>query len=867
MPLSRGQKLLHFTLVDKIGEGGMGEVWKAVDTTLDREVAIKVLPEAFSSDRERMARLEREAKVLAALSHTNIAGIYGFPEADGRTGGGERVRFLAMELARGEDLAQILARGPMPISEALDAARQIAAALEAAHASGIVHRDLKPANIKRTPDGQIKVLDFGLAKALEGAGASVASGATVTSAGSVPGLIVGTASYMSPEQARGQAVDRRTDLWAFGCVLYEMLSGTRAFEGATVTDVLAAVVSSEPQWSRLPAATPAAVRRLLRRCLEKDVRKRLRDAGDASLLLEDNPEDMDAALRHDTAGRPAARPRWNSAIALALLAAGAIVGIAGGWWLAQRRTGATTTAPSFKQLTFNRGMIRTARFASDGRTIVYGASWGGPPVKLYLARTESPETAPLAVPPAELLAISKSGEVAVSLGHSYYGWMGEGTLARTSPLGGAPREVLQNIRSADWSPDESQLAVARHVTGGDQLEYPVGTVLDKTTGYFGDVRISPDGNSVAYADHPAWGDNRGNVAMVDRQGKKTILVPDLEAIQGLAWAPGGKEIWYTDHRGGEGRVMAVDLRGKLRTVHASISPLELFDIGADGRLLLGQQRSQRETLALLAGFSEPRMLFIPGDATLTRGITADGHAVLVVNHATHQYETFLVRSDRPGAVLIASGDAMAISPDHAWVLTNSPNLDKLFVTPTSMGPTRTLPNPDRIEYQSLASWLPDSKRFLLTGKIGASPSRAFVCDLESGAGKPFGPPGVQWPIYTGPPVSPDGQKVVLQDVDGTFKMWPVAGGNGVPIAGTRPQDQPLTFTEDGAALFVAGQSLPIEIERLELASGKRTHWMSGAPTDPAGLRFTLATITPNGKYWAMSTAKMLTHLYLVEGMR
>jgi hypothetical protein len=183
-----------------------------------------------------------------------------------------------------------------------------------------------------------------------------------------------------------------------------------------------------------------------------------------------------------------------------------------------------------------------------------------------------------------------------------------------------------------------------------------------------------------------------------------------------------------------------------------------------------------------------------------------------------------------------------------------------------MGPTRTLPNPGRIEYQSLASWLPDSKRFVMTGKIGASPSQGFVFDLESGAGTPFGPAGAQWLIYTGPPISPDGRQVVLQDVDGAFKVWPVNGGDGVPIPGTHSQDQPLTFTEDGAALFVTKPSLPIEIERLELASGKRTHWMTGAPTDPAGLRYTLATITPNGKYWAMSTAKLLTHLYLVEGM-
>src|SRR5262245_8361247 len=249
MSLAPGQSLLHFRLVDKLGEGGMGEVWRALDETLDRQVAIKVLPAAFASDPERLARFEREAKVLAALNHPNIAAIYGFPE-------GAPSRFLAMELVPGDDLSSIVARGPMPLREAMDAARQIAGALEAAHERGVVHRDLKPANVKRTPDGTIKVLDFGLAKALEVGGPSSAMSATVTSAGSQAGMILGTASYMSPEQARGQIVDRRTDLWAFGCLLYEMLSGQKAFDGPTVTDVLAKVVTGDPDWEKLPAGTP-----------------------------------------------------------------------------------------------------------------------------------------------------------------------------------------------------------------------------------------------------------------------------------------------------------------------------------------------------------------------------------------------------------------------------------------------------------------------------------------------------------------------------------------------------------------------------------------------------------------------------------
>ncbi|HEX5041714.1 MAG TPA: protein kinase, partial [Candidatus Polarisedimenticolaceae bacterium] len=659
MTLAAGRSLLHFRLLDKIGEGGMGEVWRALDTTLEREVAIKVLPTALARDPERLARFEREAKVLAALNHPNIAAIYGFPEAEGE-------RFLAMELVGGEDLAEILARGPLPIREAIDAARQIAAALEAAHERGVIHRDLKPANVKRTAEGTVKVLDFGLAKALEAGGISSGATATVTSAGTRAGMILGTASYMSPEQARGQTVDRRTDLWAFGCVLYEMLTGAKAFDGATVTDVLAAVVTGEPDWDRLPAAAPPPVRRLLRRCLEKDVRKRIRDAGDAGLLLDENPEDARTAPVPVVRGR---FPRWAVLGGIALAAA--LAGAAGVWWLT-RGAGAAEPAPSitFTRITYARGLMRAARFAPDGQTILYGAGWGGPPVKLYLARTDAREMTPLAAPPAELLAISKQSELAISLGHDYYGWMGLGTLARTSLLGGAPREVLENVRSADWSKDGSDLAIVRRVEGVDQLEYPVGRVLDRTDGYFADVRVSPDGDHVAYTDHPIWGDNQGALAVVDRAGKKTTLASGFWAIQGVAWSPSG-EIWFTDQMGEGGNLMhAVDLSGRQRVVFSSIEPIELFDVAPDGRALLGSAHAQREGVALLKGWTEPRPLVIPGEVSEAR-IAPDGTSAVALNHLTKDYETFLFRADRPGAARVSSGNGLSISRDGSVVLVGS----------------------------------------------------------------------------------------------------------------------------------------------------------------------------------------------------
>jgi serine/threonine-protein kinase len=285
LSLSVGRTLSHYRIVERIGEGGMGVVWRATDTTLGRDVAIKVLPEEFASDPERMARFEREAKILAALNHPRIASIYGLASADG-------VRFLAMELVEGDDLAARLAHGPLPVVEALELARQVAEALEAAHEKGIIHRDLKPANIKLTSDGQVKVLDFGLAKALEdertaSGSASKTQSPTVTERMTAANVILGTAAYMSPEQARGKSVDRRADIWAFGCVLYEALTGRRAFEGETVSDTLARILEREPDLTALPSGVPPRVRELLVRCLTKDPRLRLRDIGDARIQLDE----------------------------------------------------------------------------------------------------------------------------------------------------------------------------------------------------------------------------------------------------------------------------------------------------------------------------------------------------------------------------------------------------------------------------------------------------------------------------------------------------------------------------------------------------------------------------------------------------
>src|SRR5215471_2088503 len=276
------QTIAHYRIQSKIGAGGMGEVYRAMDTKLVRDVALKVLPEAFASDPTRMARFEREAKVLASLNHSKIAAIYGLEESNG-------MRALVMELVEGPTLAERIKQGALPLDEALAIAKQIAEGLEYAHERGIIHRDLKPSNVKVTVDAHVKILDFGLAKALEGETneEELQNSPTLSAAATRAGVLLGTAAYMSPEQARGKRVDRRADVWAFGCVLYEMLAGRDAFGGETTSDILACVIRAEPDWSSIPACVPPGIRELVRRCLKKDPRLRLQAIGDARIAIEE----------------------------------------------------------------------------------------------------------------------------------------------------------------------------------------------------------------------------------------------------------------------------------------------------------------------------------------------------------------------------------------------------------------------------------------------------------------------------------------------------------------------------------------------------------------------------------------------------
>ena len=664
MTLASGTKLGPYEILAPIGAGGMGEVYRARDPRLTREVAIKVLPATFSQDPDRLKRFEAEARAAGVLNHPNITAVYDFGTHDGAP-------YIVTELLEGETLRSRLGPGAISPRKAIDYAMQIAKGLAAAHEKGIVHRDLKPENVFLTKDGRVKILDFGLAKLKLDGGESGQTDVGTVSGGTQPGVVLGTMGYMSPEQVRGKPADRRSDLFSFGTILYEMLAGQRAFRGDTAADTITAILTKEPpDLSQTNKDVPPGLDRIVRHCLEKNPEERFESARDVAFDLEA----LSGLSGTSTATGVRALPAERSRKPWLLLALAAVLGaaIAAPFVYSAGKKAGFVEPPAFRQITFSRGEVGSALFAPDGQTIVYSAGWEGKPFEVFINRPESPESRPFGLGAAEVLSISKSGEMAVSLNRRpLHAFVRTGRLARISIAGGAPRDILDDVQFADWSPDGQTLAIVRDVGIKNRLEYPIGKVLFETTGWVGQIRVSPKGDVVAFVDHPFPNDDGGRIAIVDPAGKKTNLTQIYATIQGLVWTPDGGEVWYTAAEGGFNRaVHAVTRGGKTRLVGRVPGISTIRDISKDGHVLMTNESARLGILERGPGDDKDRELSWL-DYSLVTDISLDGQRILITESGEGGgpgYSAYLRKTDGSPAIRLGGGSTEAFSPDGAWAI-------------------------------------------------------------------------------------------------------------------------------------------------------------------------------------------------------
>ncbi len=850
--METGSRFANYEIVGVLGTGGMGEVYRARDPRIGRDVAIKVLRAATATDPDRLHRFQQEAHAAGILNHPNLLTIYDLGTADG-------IPYIVSELLEGDTLRERMSGGALAPRRALDYALQIANGLAAAHEKGIVHRDLKPENIFVCRDGRVKILDFGLAK-LRPASISEYSDVATLKRDTDPGTVLGTAGYMSPEQVRGEAVDHRSDIFSFGAILYEMLSGKRAFKRDSSIETLNAILKEDPpDLLETSAHIPPALDRIVRHCLEKHPEARFQSARDIAFDLE--------ALSGISAPSGAIAVRRARTTRRAIGVAGAVAAliiVAAAAYLAGKSRH-LSEVPSFQTLTFRRGQIGAARFSPDGQTVVYSAIWGGSPSEIFVARTESPELRSLGVTEANLLSVSRAGEMAIMLNpHLLGGFMSTGTLARVPLAGGAPREIANDVEAADWDPDGKNLAIVRTVGGKDRLEFPLGRMIYETAGWVSHIRVSPRGDSIAFIDHPARGDDGGSIAVVDLKGKKKTLSPDYTSAQGLAWAADGENIWFTATRSGGNRALfAASLSGRVRSLLTAPGALTLEDIARDGRVLLTRHSWRLEAAGVVPGASQERDLSWL-DWSLVRDLSADGKFLLFDEGGEGggaTYSVYLRKTDGSPAIRLGDGLAMSLSSDGKWAIAihRQPAPWQMFLYPTGAGEARQITF-DTINHQ-WASWFPDGKRILFGGNERGQPLRVYVHDLASGKAKGIAEGGVS---PYGNAVSPDGMNFVASTPDRRVAIYPINdAGKPRVLPDSLSGAVPIRWSSDGRSIyFFRRGEVPTRIIRYDL---KTAHDTVVREIAKQALVVSLR-VTPDARHYAYSYSSDESQLFLVQGL-
>jgi eukaryotic-like serine/threonine-protein kinase len=887
MALATGAKLGPYEVAAKIGAGGMGEVYCARDTRLQRDVAIKVLPATLSPDAEHLRRFEQEARAVSALNHPNILAIYDV----GTHNGGP---FLVMELLEGETLRERMQQGAIPVRKALEIASQVARGVAAAHEKGIVHRDLKPANIFLTSDGRVKVLDFGLAK-LTQRGDDSALGETQLStrtneplshasdpSHTQPGVVLGTFGYMSPEQVRGQPSDARSDIFSLGTILYEMLSGHRAFQRDSSADTMAAILKDDPpDLSGEDKKIPPAVDRVVRHCIEKNPAERFQSARDLAFALDSLSGSSAARAAERGAAATTAQPDAEAEAAskatsaklmkrrLFLASTGVIALVLA--CLAGYIVGHTLNAPrefTYQQLTFERGLIYGARFASDGQTVYYAAAWNGQPVQIYSMTPGSPESRQLGLTNSSLVAVTPS-QMAVSLGcldlaigHC------KGTMALVPLSGGAPRQIADDVVAADGARDSDEMAVVRDLGGKFQVEWPIGKVLYQTNHWLDSVRISPRGDKIAFVDYPTTSGDLGSVNIIDRNGKQVARTPEMYiSVEGVAWVPDGNEVWFAAslNQGWADTIFSMNLAGKERVILNLPGTLRLHDISREGRVLLSKEIWRTEMRFRGPKDSSERGLSWL-DSSSASDLSPDAENLAFGGFGEAQGTqpvAYMRKTDGSPAVRLGIGYMPVFSPDQSWVLSLIYDPSRLVLLPTGAGNPRELPA-SGIKTYSSQGWMPGGKEIYFAGDNGTD-WRMYLQDWNGGTVRAVTPPIFIDPQrFRGDLVSPDGKFIFARDVNGKPWFYSLAGGEPRAIPGMETRDNWAGWSSDGRSIYVyQDQHTHAPLYRIEIAAGSRQQVATLAPGDPAGVTSIYCVrLTPDGKAYAYSYSQTMSNLFV-----
>src|SRR6267378_6186510 len=891
-----GETIGPYEVLAELGSGGMGTVYLAQDARLGRKIALKLLPPQFTNDKDRLRRFQQEARAASALNHPNILTVHEIEQK------GE-LHYIATEFVDGVTLRQHMSNGQRNLDEVLNIANQIASALQAAHAAGIAHRDVKPENVMIRSDGYVKVLDFGLAKLTE-----IDEGLPTTPETN-PGVVMGTPRYMSPEQARGLEVDGRTDIFSLGVIIYEMVTGTVPFDGATPSDVIAALLKDEPESMSLSVPElPLVFEQVVKKALTKDLDLRYQTIAEflSDLQRLKNEIQLDALVRtnsdgsrflfEDSGNPQTTRTRglistdqqaqrrtqqlltnisnkWTVGVSLGVLVVVATVAVAAVVSLNRRKSQSIAKISPPHSLTNRDGFISATRFAPDGKRIIYSAGFDGKPLELFFTDVEGSESRSAGIQSAALKSVSRLGKIAVLFNFELNwadGW--NGTLAILPTEGGKPEMVMEGVDDAAFAPDGNSFAITRSVMGEQQLEYPAGHLLYKSTGWMSYPRFSPQGDKIAFFEHPL-GDFSGSVIVFDLASRKKIdLSSDWKSLKGLAWNSKNDEIWFGGSRVGKIQsVNAVSLSGQVRTNLYELPGVgaRIEDISQDGKMLIAQG-SNHSTMIVLEGKSATAVPVGSQFAWATSAdLSADGKTLLYYEWG---YETgdpsdvntaYLRKLDRSESIKLGPGKALALSPDGNWALAlRTKPQPQLVLFPTSKGEPRKWPNQGIKEYH-FASFFPDGRQILFAA-VGARDDaaiRSYVQDVNTGEIRPF-----TEELTVALRVSPDGKRVITLQPDRSYYIQPLNGGEATPIPGLASGDEPIQWSDDGRAVYIIGPGeFATKIYRVNLATGNRREWKDidppnkvghvGLELNPGGI-----LITPDGKVCVYTYWILLQHL-------